>query len=178
MSTSMPAILRIHLCVGPTETSPLLSAPAEPVVEGDSAPQQEPMVQTISYRKFLRSIKILQIVLRQCSYRFRRCHRSICLVRLAPSVTDTLRQDRGLLFGVVHLSVLASLTFFPNARCLQIIKSHIDIRRHFILLVQISMESPVLVNVIVDLSIPLFSLGMFNQIRVYFPDHYWCRSTF
>ena len=48
----------------PTETSPLLSASAEPVVEGDSAPQQEPDGSNPSRTEnLLRSIKILQIVL-------------------------------------------------------------------------------------------------------------------
>ncbi|KIN02865.1 hypothetical protein OIDMADRAFT_144054 [Oidiodendron maius Zn] len=139
---------------GPTETSPLLSAPAEPVVEGDSAPQQEPDGSNPSRTEnLLRSIKILQIVL------------------FASAVTDFA--------AAIGAFVLFETSAFRHRYFED--KIAVLLFGTFVAFLfsgsNLKWKVPYLVNVIVDLSIPLFLWGCCNQIRVYFPDDYWCRST-
>lgn len=135
----------------PTETSPLLSAPAEPVVEGDSAPQQESDGPNPSRTEnLLRSIKILQIVLFASAVTdFAVAMGAFVLFQTGPFRHRYFEDEiTALLLG----TFVASLLSGSNLRW----------------------KVPYLVNVIADLSIPLFLLGCCNRINLYFPEDYWC----
>ena len=107
----------------PTETSPLLSAPAEPVVEGDSAAQQESDGPNPSRTEnLLRSIKILQIVLFASAVTdFAVAMGAFVLLQIGAFHHRYIKDEiAALLFGVCSLARSCFTHLYPNARCLHI----------------------------------------------------------